>query len=142
MSNHSYSFKLFILMILVLVFPMISFGQASPQTSTKSQVKTQQTFSQRINRSNQDLKRSKIYYLSYKKNHEISYLSLSAAQCTSAIKTLKATQAMFPNTTPFYYKAKNKRFTACQFFDKLQDTASRLDPRYHIKDIADDGCNF
>ncbi len=142
MGNHSHSFKFLIFVIIVLAFPMISLGQASQQDSTKTQQKTQLTFSQQISRSNQDLKRSKIYFLSFKKSHEVSYLRLATTQCTSAIKTLKATQAMFPNTTRFHYQAKNRRFTACQFFDKLQDTASRLDPRYHIEDIADDGCNF
>lgn len=142
MGNRSHAFKFIIAMLLALVFPIISFGQASQQKSTNTPQQTQLTFSQRISQSNKELKRSKIYFLSFKKSHEVSYLTLATTQCTNAINTLKATQAMFPNTTRFYYQAKNKRFTACQFFSKLQDTASRLDPRYHIKDIADDGCNF
>ena len=142
MGNYLNPFSVLILIIPVLVFPLMSFGQTAEQNSAQTQQKPQLTFSQSINRSNQELKRSKIYFLSFMKSREASYLTLAATNCANAVKTLKATQAMFPNTTRFYYQAKNKRFTACQFFEELQETASRLDPRYHIKDVSEDGCSF
>ena len=85
---------------------------------------------------------SKTYYLSFQKTREAIYLKLAATHCTNAVKVLKATQVSFPNTTRFYYKAKNRRFTACRFYEELQETALRLDPRHHIKDISNEGCDF
>ncbi|NQU64507.1 MAG: hypothetical protein HQ517_09525 [SAR324 cluster bacterium] len=94
-----------------------------------------------MNKSDRDLKLCQTYYLSYKKGQEASYLKLAETYCISAIKVLKATQANYLNTTRFYYRAKNKRYAVCQFFEELQATASRLDIRHHIKD-ADGGCSF
>ncbi len=142
MSKHLNSFFFFGLVIFFLVLPLESFSQTTQQKSVPAQPTPQITFSQRINRSSQDLERSNIYFLSFKKSHEASYLTLAATHCAYAISTLKAAQMMFPNTTRFYYQAKNKRFSACQFYKKLKETASRLDPRYHIKDVSDNGCNF
>ncbi len=142
MEMYSNPFIYFCLAILCLVFPLMSFAQTAQQSPLPSQQKYPVPFSKSINQSDRDLKVCKTYYLSFKKSREVSYLKLAETYCSNAIKMLKATQAVYPNTTRFFYKAKNKRLTACKFFKELQETASRLDPLHHIKDVADNGCSF
>lgn len=120
----------------------MSYSQNAQQQAAPAQKRPKTTFSQSMNQSIQDLKWSKTYYLSYKKTNEAIYLKLAATHCANAINVLKATQASFPNTTRFYYKAKNKRFEACRFFGDIQETALRLAPSNQIKNIASDGCDF
>jgi len=135
-------FGYFLLSIIFCVCPMMLVGQTAQQKSTQIQQKNRLTFSQGMNQSAQELKWSHTYYQSFKKTQTASYLKLAATHCANAIKLLETTQAMFPNTTRFYYKAKNKRFAVCQFYGKLQETALRLAPEYHIEDIANHSCKF
>ena len=124
------------------LIPNLVWGQTEPQGAQPAPPKPKVTFSQNMNQTNRELDWSRTYYLSFQKTKEAIYLKLAGAHCANAIKVLKATQASFPNTTRFHYKAKNKRYTACRFFEELQETALRLGPSHHIQDLPNEGCDF
>lgn len=135
-------FKYSLLVATLWIAPIVASGQTDQQQSAPVQKKPKIVFSQNMNQSNRELNWSRTYFLSFKKTREAIYLKLAATHCANAIKVLKATQAGFPNTTPFYYKAKNRRYTACGFFQQLQETALRLAPAHHIEDLTNQECDF
>lgn len=131
---------LFIWALSILPLSVLCQGTVQQQAPVPKRPKV--TYSRNMTIASRELNWSQTYFDSYKKTKEAIYLKLAATHCTNAVNVLKATQASLPNTTRFYYKAKNKRFDACRFFKKLQDTALRLDPRHYINDLHDGGCKF
>lgn len=133
---------LWVLIITLWSTPLTAFGQANQQQKAPVRKSPKVTFSQNMTLAKSELGWSKTYYQSFKKTKEAVYLKLAATHCANAVKVLKATQTGLPNTTRFYYKAKNQRYSTCRFFEQLQETALRLPPEHHIGDLPDHGCDF
>ena len=142
MSIKSTFFKIGIITIWILLIPLVATGQTARKNTVQEQQQPKIRFSKNISQSNREMNWSRTYYLSFQKTNETIYLKLSADHCANAIRVLRTTQDSFPNTTPFYYKAKNKRVIACRFYNSLQETALRLGPDHYIYDLSDNGCDF
>lgn len=96
----------------------------------------------RMEQSAKELKWSNIYYQSFKRTNETSYLRLSAQHCLNAIQSLNETQSMLSKTTRFHYEAKSKKNQACQFYITLQKISHRLAQEHHLENVDSYGCDF
>lgn len=68
---------------------------------------------------------SKIYYSSFKRSAEISYLKLAGANCAQSIRVLYSVQNQFPSTTKFHHQARQRRRVACSYYNLLQEAGRR-----------------
>lgn len=68
---------------------------------------------------------SKIYYASFKRSSEVTYLKLAGSNCASSIRILYSVQNQFASTTKFHHMARNKRRVACSYYNLLQEVGRR-----------------
>lgn len=127
---------------LILLIALSANGQTPQQTPATVQQTPKTTFSQNMNLAGREINWSQTYFQSFHKTGETTYLDLAAKHCINAIKVLKATQTRFPNTTRFYYMAKNKRFDACKLYETLQEAALRLGAPRQMQDLTAQECDF
>ncbi|MDX2471959.1 MAG: hypothetical protein QNL04_15420 [SAR324 cluster bacterium] len=68
---------------------------------------------------------SKIYYASFKRSAEVSYLKLAGSNCAQSIRILYSVQNQFASTTKFHHIARKRRRVACSYYNLLQEVGRR-----------------
>jgi len=138
---------LYILLIIFLaagLYPSNVLSQAENQQTAPNSVRdpAKIKFNYRMEQSSKQMHWSRIYYQSFKKTEEVSYLELAARYCLSAIQSLHETQNLLSKTTRFHYQTKKKKMAACKFYNSLQLASHHLAVEHHLKPADQNICGL
>ena len=126
------------------MFPNFIFAQASNQETQPNRVSdpAKIKYNYRMEQSVNAIRWSQVYFRSFKKTHEVTYLELAAQYCLSAIQSLHQTQNLLSKTTRFHYQTKKKKLEACEFYNSLQLASHHLAVEHHLKSADPNVCEF
>lgn len=134
-----------VILLIAGYFPVTAAAQTSTtQTQSGNRVRdpAKIKYNYRMEQSFKQMKWSQIYFESFKKTEEISYLNLAARHCLNAISSFHQTQNLLSKTTRFHYQTKKKKMAACQFYNTLQLASHHLAVEHHLKPADQKVCSF
>ncbi len=135
----------FITVMLTWLLSPLVYSQTStqpPQSDNRVRDPAKIKYNFRMEVSSKQMEWSRIYFESFKKTDEVSYLRLAAQFCLNAISSYHQTQNLLSKTTRFHYQTKKRKITACQFYTTLQLASHHLAVEHHLRPADQNVCTF